>query len=87
MKRNVAVATLRAGAIIGEMTCATGAPATATLGAMGVCDAHVLSTERLRALLAADAHFAAELKLASAAAMRQRLRETADQAAARSQPD
>lgn len=87
VKRNVEVATLRAGAIIGEMTYATGAPATATVIAMGVCDAYVLSAERLRALLAADAHIASELELTSAAVMRQRLRETTDQIATRLRPD
>lgn len=87
MKRNVEVAILRAGAIVGEMTYATGAPATATVVAREVCDAYVLSAERLRELLAADAHIAAELELASAAVMRQRLKETTDQMASRSQPD
>jgi hypothetical protein len=87
MKRNVEVAILRAGAIVGEMTYATGAPATATVVAKEVCDTYVLSAERLRALLTADPHIALELELASAAAMRQRLRETTDQVAARLQPD
>lgn len=87
MKRNAEVAILRAGAIVGEMTYATGAPATATVVAKEVCDAYVLSADRLRALLATDPHIALELELASAAVMRQRLKETTDQIAARLQPD
>lgn len=76
LKDGVEVASLRTGAIIGEMTYATGAPATATVRATADCDAYLFPAERLRELLAANPLIASQLELTSAVAMRQRLKDT-----------
>lgn len=77
-KDEVDVATLGAGAIVGEMTYANGMPATATVETLENIDVYVFAAEKLRKLLSANPGIASELELASASVMRQRLKDTTD---------
>lgn len=77
-KGGVEIAALGRGAIIGEITYATGMPATATVLAGPGCQTFQFDTEKLRQLLEANPDIAAEIGLASAAVMRARLQSTTE---------
>jgi hypothetical protein len=78
VKGGVEVALLRSGAIIGDMTYATGANATASVSAVSHCDAFMFDAEQMRRLIAANPQIGAHLELGSAASMRQKLKETTE---------